>query len=111
MLHNLLLPFAGAAFVASGGDTKELNNHHEHPVQKYAFDFVGVAAAFSRRWVGDGTRNEDYFFFGRPILSPLDGVVVEAVDGIRDNQPKQIYERMLSGNYVLIKHQDSVFSH
>ena len=83
MLHDLILPFEGAALVAWGGDCKEQNHHHGHPIQNYAFDFVGVPAGFSRRWNGDGSENRDYFIFDRPILSPLDGLIVEAVDGIR----------------------------
>jgi murein DD-endopeptidase MepM/ murein hydrolase activator NlpD len=61
--------------------------------------------------VNGGNQNEDYFIFGRPILCPLDGVVVEAVDGLRDNRLRQVNERMVSGNFVLIRHSDSVFMH
>ena len=112
MPHGLILPFDGSAFVFWGGDTAEMNHHHANPVQRYAFDFVGVPLAVgTQRWSNEGTRNEDFFIFGRAILCPLDGVVIEAVDGLRDNAPGQMNERMISGNFVLIKHGDSVFSH
>jgi hypothetical protein len=106
------MPFAGAAFVLWGGDSAELNHHHSHSVQRYAFDFVGVPSTVDgRRWSDNGQQNEDFFIWNRSILCPLDGVVVEAVDGLRDNFPGQVYDRMLSGNFVLIKHADSIFSH
>jgi murein DD-endopeptidase MepM/ murein hydrolase activator NlpD len=111
MPHDLTLPVAGTVLVAWGGDTPEQNHHHAHPVQKFAFDFGGVPSVLGQRYEGTGGANEDYFIFSRPVLCSLDGVVVEAVDGIRDNPPKQLYERMPSGNYVLIRHGDAVYSH
>ena len=112
MPHGLMLPFDGSAFVIWGGDTPELNHHHAHPVQRYAFDFTTVpSVAGAQRHVNSEDKNEDFLIFGRTILCPLDGVVVEAVDGLRDNRPRQMNERMVSGNFVLIKHSNSVFMH
>jgi len=56
-----MLPFDGPAFVVWGGDTPELNHHHAHPVQRYAFDFAGVSSAVGGlRYAHGGTQNEDF---------------------------------------------------
>jgi hypothetical protein len=59
--------------------------------ERYAIDFVGVdrAGRSARRndWrTAFATEPADRFFaFGRPILAPLDGIVVEASDGEDDH--------------------------
>ena len=37
---------------------------------------------------GAGTRNADYWAWGKTVLAPASGRVVEAVDGVRDNRPQ-----------------------
>jgi murein DD-endopeptidase MepM/ murein hydrolase activator NlpD len=59
---------------------------------------------------GDGTKNEDYICFGRNILAPADGVVVEAIDGVRDNTPGSMNPYCLLGNCVVIQHRTNEFS-
>ncbi len=39
---ELSLPFRGRWLVFWGGDTKALNQHHDMPNQRFAFDFLGV---------------------------------------------------------------------
>src|SRR6185295_14685833 len=41
-LTVLSLPFKGRWLVFWGGDTTELNRHHDVPAQKFSFDLVGV---------------------------------------------------------------------
>src|SRR5262249_19138212 len=38
----LSLPFKGDWLVRWGGDTAEMNHHHDVPNQRFAFDFVGI---------------------------------------------------------------------
>ena len=101
---ELSLPFKGRWLVFWGGDTKELNYHHDVPAQRFAFDLVGVDEK-GERHRGDGTKNEDYFCFGREILAPADGIVVEAIDGVRDNTPASMNPACAVGNCVVIQHQ------
>ncbi|MBM4038768.1 MAG: M23 family metallopeptidase [Planctomycetes bacterium] len=101
----LSLPFKGRWLVAWGGDTKELNYHHNVRNQRFAIDFLG-ADAEGRTRTGAGTRNEDYLCFGREILAPADGVVTEAIDGVRDNVPGSMNPLSAIGNAVIIRHRE-----
>jgi peptidase M23-like protein/uncharacterized protein DUF3887 len=108
-LTELWLPFKGSWLVFWGGDTKELNHHHDVAAQKFAFDLLGVNER-GETHRSDGTKNEDYFCFGREILAPADGVVVEAIDGVRDNRPGSMNAYCLVGNCVVIQHRTNEFS-
>jgi murein DD-endopeptidase MepM/ murein hydrolase activator NlpD len=108
-LTELSLPFKGKWLVFWGGDTKKLNHHHDVPAQKFAFDILGVNEN-GEIHSGEGTKNEDYYCFGREILAPADGVVVEAIDGVRDNTPGSMNPYCLVGNCVVIQHRTNEFS-
>jgi len=99
--------------VVWGGDTERLNAHHSVLNQKYAFDFV-IVSDKGKTCKAEGKRNEDYRCFGEKILSPATGVVIEAVDGVRDNKPGSTNIDLLPGNMVVIKHHEgevSVLAH
>ncbi len=106
---ELSLPFKGKWLVVWGGDTKELNHHHGIPAQNFAFDIVGVDDK-GETHSGDASKNEDYFCFGREILAPADGVVIEAIDGVRDNTPGSMNSYCLVGNCIVIEHRTNEFS-
>jgi murein DD-endopeptidase MepM/ murein hydrolase activator NlpD len=110
---QLSLPFKGRWLVFWGGDTRELNQHHEVPNQRFAFDLlaVGEDGKTQRR---DGTRNEDYYAFGREVLAPADGTVVEVIEGVYDNAPGSMNPYSAVGNCVVIQHREeevSVLAH
>jgi hypothetical protein len=106
---ELSLPFKGKWLVFWGGDTKKLNHHHDVPAQKFAFDILGVDEK-GETHRGDGTKNEDYYCFGRELLAPADGVVIEAIDGVRDNTPGSMNSYCLVGNCVVIQHRTNEVS-
>lgn len=108
-ITELSLPFKGRWLVFWGGDTKELNHHHDVPAQKFAFDIRGVDEK-GQTHRGDGSKNEDYYCFGREILAPAAGVVVEAIDGVRDNTPGVMNSYCVVGNCVVIQHRTNEFS-
>jgi hypothetical protein len=83
---ELSLPFKGRWVVVWGGDTKELNQHHDVPNQRFAFDLLG-AGKEGETHRGKGDKNEDYYAFGREVLAPADGKVIEVIEGVRDNTP------------------------
>ncbi len=110
---KLSLPFKGNWLVVWGGDTKELNQHHDTPNQRFAFDFV-VADQTGKTHKGDGTTNQDYYAFGKEVLAPADGVVTDVIDGVRDNVPGSMNPYSALGNAVFIQHREhevSVLAH
>lgn len=100
------LPFGGFWFVFTGGDTAEQNNHHGNRAQNFAYDFVKIDAK-RQSHKNDGQKNSDYYAFDQPVLTPRDGVVIEVVRSINDNQLGDINSHSLAGNYILIKHADT----
>jgi len=110
---KLSLPFVGKWLVAWGGDTKELNQHHDARNQRFAFDFLGVDEKDKTR-KGDAQINEDYFAFGREILAPAEGIVTDVIRGVRDNSPGSMNPYSALGNAVFIQHREhevSVLAH
>ena len=110
---KLSLPFKGKWLVFWGGDTKELNQHHEVPNQRFAFDFLG-ANEEGKTHKGDGKVNEDYFAFGREVLAPANGTVTDVINGVRDNVPGSMNPYSALGNAVFIQHREyevSVLAH
>lgn len=110
---RLSLPFKGRWLVLWGGDTRELNAHHEVANQRFALDFLGVGKD-GKTQRGDGTRNEDYYAFGREVMAPADGTVIEVIGGVHDNAPGSMNPYSAVGNCVLIQHRNeevSVLAH
>lgn len=110
---KLSLPFHGRWLVLWGGDTAELNQHHDVPNQRFAFDFVGIDE-HGNRHKSNGRVNEDYYAFGRDILAPADGMVTDVINGVRDNTPASMNPYSALGNAVFIQHathEVSVLAH
>jgi murein DD-endopeptidase MepM/ murein hydrolase activator NlpD len=102
------LPFEGEWRVAWGGRTLEQNAHAFSVDQRFADDFVKVRDGSTH--AGDGTRNEQYYAFGQPILAPAAGKVAAAADGVDDNVPGEMNDRQPLGNYVVLDHGNGEFS-
>jgi len=92
-----------------GGDTKALNPHHDVPNQRYAFDLERVDER-GRTRRGESDKNEDYFGYGREVLAPGDGKVIEVIDGMHDSEPGSENPYSLVGNCVMIEHRENEFS-
>jgi hypothetical protein len=110
---KLSLPFMGKWLVSWGGDTKELNQHHDARNQRFAFDFLGVDKMGKTR-KGNAQINEDYFAFGRKILTPAQGTVTDVIRGVRDNVPGSMNPYSALGNAVFVQHSEhevSVLAH
>jgi len=110
---ELLLPFRERWLVYWGGDTVELNYHHDVRNQQYAFDFVGIGED-GKTHRGRGQKNEDFYAFGRKVLAPADGIVTDAIEGVRDNALGSMNPFSALGNAVFLQHHEgevSVFAH
>jgi murein DD-endopeptidase MepM/ murein hydrolase activator NlpD len=106
---ELSLPFRDRWLVFWGGDSRELNHHHDVPNQRFAFDLLGVGPD-EKTHRGEGNKNEDYYAFGRDVLAPADGTVMEVIEGVRDNVPGSMNPYSGVGNCVIIQHREDEFS-
>lgn len=105
----LELPFEDEWRINAGGRSLEENHHfapHRH--QRYALDIVQVIDGTGRS--GNGTRNEDYYCFGKRLNAPGDGKIVTVVNNIEDNVPGILNENQPWGNYIVIDHLNGEFS-
>jgi len=138
------LPFRGTCLVTDGHDflahhrrISLLNQYVEKTgltanSGRFAYDFM-VADSGGKVYKGDGSRLEDFYGWGKPVLAPGDGRIVSAAHDKADNpvsvtlppiSPEQ-YERLRTqafehlesvglegfhGNYVIIDHGSGGFS-
>jgi murein DD-endopeptidase MepM/ murein hydrolase activator NlpD len=105
---RLAPPFSGTWFVVWGGPDISRNYHALAPDQRFAYDIL--VTRDGRSFTGDGSRNEDYYAFGREVLAPGDGVVIDAGDGADDNPPGTRRPEQPLGNYVVISHENGEHS-
>ena len=108
----LRLPFddpeEGSWYVNWGGRETVDNYHVIAPDQRFAYDFTVVHGG--RFHDGDGTHNEDYHAWGRPIHAPAVGRVVKVVNSVDDNVPGRMNPASPPGNYVVIDHGSGEYS-
>ena len=106
---ELYLPFTGAWTVIAGGELREGTAQRNLLQQQYAYEFSGTDAS-GLRYKNDGKLNEDYVGYGREILAPANGIVVEAIDGVRENAPGARNPYAQIGNAVIIQHSNKEYS-
>lgn len=98
---SLRLPFDGEWTVWWGGRTVWTNFHAVNANQRFAADFFIVKDG--RTSAGSGTKNEEYFAFGKNVLAPASGTVVAVEGGRPDGVPGQLdREATPEGNYVIL---------
>ena len=95
--REIALPFSGEWTVWQSFDGEWT---HKGP-WRYAVDFV-ITDEEGKTYRGDGLSLTDYYAFGKPVLSPVDGQVVAVVNSLPDNPPGQADKENNWGNYVLI---------
>jgi len=105
----LRLPFDGTWTVWWGGPTLWQNVHATSREQRFALDFFVVKDG--RTFTGDGTKNEDFLAWGRPVVAPAAGTVVAAQDGRPDGRPGYVDAAAEPpGNYVVLDHGNGEYS-
>jgi len=102
MKAHLRLPFEPGTtwFVVWGGDTRAQNYHVDYPDQRHAFDILVKQVGSSH--AGDGTHLTDYYAYGKRLLSPAAGTVVEVENGLPDNPIGVTDPNHATGNHVLL---------
>lgn len=106
------LPFTGEWLTFWGGSNVLFNYHYAYETQRYAYDFIVVEEGGS--YEGDPAENESFHAFGREVLAPADGIILEVVNDVEDNAPVgTMNEQQAAGNYMIINHQGeySILAH
>ena len=92
-----LLPFSGQWTIYQGFDDQWT---HQGP-WKYAYDFV-IKNAQGQSFRSQGTKTDDYYCFGKPVLAPVSGTVIDAGDQLPDNPIGEVDGNSNWGNYIII---------
>ncbi len=100
-ITKISLPFREEWFVYWGGTQVEQNYHVAEISQQYAYDLLMVENGASHR--GEGTKNEDYLVYGKDVIAPCDGRVVQVIEGVSDNIPGKTNPEQLTGNTVVLR--------
>jgi murein DD-endopeptidase MepM/ murein hydrolase activator NlpD len=77
--------------------------------QQYAYDFSGTDAS-GLRFKNDGKAREDYIGYGKEIIAPANGTIVEVIDGIFDNSLGARNPYAQIGNTIIIQHSNKEYS-
>ncbi|MDX1569988.1 MAG: M23 family metallopeptidase [Xanthomonadales bacterium] len=86
-----------------GGLSADQNYHVVSRAQKNAVDFLIRHPWSKKSHKSDGTENDDYYCFGKPIYSPVKGKVVKVINDVPDNAVGEMNPRDLTGNTVVIR--------
>ncbi len=99
------LPFYGTWTVNQGHD-----GEYTHKGEwAHAWDFI-ILDSNGKQFKNDGLVTTDYHCFGKNVIAPADGEVVEVDDGIDDNPIGEINIVKNWGNTVIIKHGVGLYS-
>lgn len=99
-IADLRLPFEGEWYVGWGGRDIAQNYHAAVPAQRFAYDFLRLVDGSTH--IGDGSELPQYHCWDQPILAPADGVVVDVVDGLPDQQIGTTNAQQPAGNHVVV---------
>jgi urea transporter len=99
------LPFYGEWTINQGHNGEQTHKG----AWRHAWDFV-ITNKNGAQFKGSGDFHEDYFCFGKAVLAPFDGTIVEAVNNVEDNTISDINTKANWGNTVIIKHNDYLFA-
>jgi murein DD-endopeptidase MepM/ murein hydrolase activator NlpD len=95
------LPLDGPVTVVWGGATVDVNYHASDPSERWAYDLL--VTRDGRSFEGDGTRLDDYYAYGRPVLAPAGGLVRAVADGADDRLGRRARAFGGAGNHVVIE--------
>ena len=104
----LRFPFPGVWYTFWGGHNAIENYHVLDRGQRFAYDFCIVKDGKSHE--GDGSKLEQFYAYGKPILAPGDGVVIATESGRPDLSPGKMDPMHPMGNHIIINHGKGEFS-
>ncbi len=104
-LISIHLPFHGEWSVSQGH-----NGNYTHKDEwAHAWDFI-VTDGKNEQFSGAGSVVTDYFCFGKNVIAPADGHIVDLIDGIDDNPIGDVNLLNNWGNTIVIKHTDYLYT-
>ena len=102
---ELYPPFKGTWIIIAGGEFREGALQNNLLQQQYAYEF-SAKDTVGTRYKNDGKTNEDYVGYGKEVLAPANGTVVETIDGVRENSPGLRNPYAPIGNTIIIQHSN-----
>jgi murein DD-endopeptidase MepM/ murein hydrolase activator NlpD len=106
---ELYLPFTGTWTVTAGSELRESTGQRNLLQQQYMCEFSGIDA-LGLRFKNGGKAREDYIGYGKEIIAPANGTVVEIIDGIFENSPGSRNPFAQIGNTIVIQHSSKEYS-
>jgi hypothetical protein len=110
---DYILPFTGKWTVVNGGFNKQLSHSWGILSQRYAYDFL-ILDDEGKFCTGDNKSVQNYFCYGKDIIAPANGKIVEIgrkqKDSYVDGKNGYCDAFDLRGNYIVIKHNDCEYS-
>lgn len=108
------LPFNERWVAVNGGVVKAISHSWDIQAQRYAYDFIMMDNS-AKSYTDKGLSVTDYYCYGKKILAPADGVVVEAKDNCKDSiiigkGKTDPLIKDIRGNYIVIKHAENEYS-
>lgn len=108
------LPFEDTWAIINGGVMEQTSHSWDIITQRYAYDFI-ILDNEGKSFSGDGTLLTDFYCYGKDIIAPADGIIVELLDGNPDSGIAldgniKNYSTDIRGNYLLIRHAEHEYS-
>jgi len=108
------LPFEGSWAAVNGGVTKETSHSWDIQAQRYAYDFI-ILEQDGKSFSGSETSASSYYCYGKKILAPADGIVVEVRTDCKDSKimgkgSTDPLIKDIRGNYIIIRHAENEYS-
>ena len=82
--NKYIIPSTDLWYITYGGYTKKDSHSYDIYGQRWAYDFD--CNVDGKYYHDDGNINENYFGYGQDILAPVDGFIVDLVDGLPDSK-------------------------
>jgi murein DD-endopeptidase MepM/ murein hydrolase activator NlpD len=98
-------PFWGEWMVSQGYSGKYTHNGE----WESAIDFV-LVDEMNTTHQNTSKSKEDFYCYNKPVIAPADGIIVEIVDHIDDNEPGKVNSTNNWGNTIIIKHLNSLYT-
>jgi hypothetical protein len=112
--NEYILPFQGEWLVVNGGMSKRSSHSWDIPAQRYAYDFL-IVNMNGKSFDNSRKNVNNYYCYGRDILAPADGTVVETYNSCDDGRimPFNLtdpYKKNMLGNYIIIEHDGQEYT-